>query len=473
MPNEQTQTTSADGERLKPGEYLGYALGDTASGFFFQTFNIFLTYYYVDVWGIPATALLWLLPAVRAFGAFDDVVMGLIADRTNSRWGKFRPYLLFGAVPYGICGYLMFAGPDFGPTGKIVYGGVTYALMLLSYTVINVPYSAMLGVISPSPRTRTVASTCRFVGAFGAAFLISLFVRPLVKYLGGGSETRGFQLTMAIFAVVSVVLLLITFATTKERVTPPPQQKTNAREELAELFRNWPWVVLLITSIFSNAFSALRSGSTIFYFKYTQGYDSAPLMWGLDRTTLFLTSGALGLVLGTMCLGPIARKIDKKYYAAALSLLTGLCFVSFFFVPRGNFGLMIALNMLAQFCAGPTSALTWALYADVADYGEVKYGRRSTGLIYSASLFSIKSGILIGGFLVPLFLAQFGYEKGAVTQTETALLGVAIAFSIGPALFALLKCVALLIYPLNQKRVDEIERELAVRRAAAPEVKPA
>ena len=473
MPNRQTHTPPADGDRLKPIEYIGYALGDTASGFFFQTFNIFLTYYYVDVWGIPATVLLWLIPAVRAFGAFDDVIMGLIADRTNTRWGKFKPYLLFGAVPYGICGYLMFAGPEFGPKGKIIYAAVTYALMLMSYTVINVPYSAMLGVISPSPRTRTVASTCRFVGAFGAAFLISLFVRPLVKYLGAGSEIRGFQLTMAIFAVVSVALILITFATTKERVKPSPQQKTNAREELSELFKNWPWVVLLITSIFSNAFSALRSGGTIFFFKYVQGFDSTPVLWGLDRTTLFLTSGALGLVLGTMCLGPIARQVDKKYYAAALSLVTGLCFLSFFFIPKGQFGVMVAVNILAQFCAGPTSALTWALYADVADYGEFKYGRRSTGLIYSASLFSIKAGILIGGFLVPLFLAQFGYVKGATTQTANALLGIAIAFSIGPALFALLKAIALMIYPLNQKRVDEIENELTARRASAVEIKPA
>jgi GPH family glycoside/pentoside/hexuronide:cation symporter len=458
---------------LKRREYIGYALGDTASGFFFQTFNIFLTYYYVDVWGIPATVLLWLIPLVRAFGAFDDVIMGLIADRTNSRWGKFRPYLLFGAIPYGICGFLMFAGPHLSSDGKIVYAFITYALMMVSYTVINVPYSALLGVISPSPRTRTVASTYRFVGAFGAAFLISLFVRPLVEYLGAGSELRGFQLTMAIFAVVSVVLILITFATTKERVTPSSRQKTNVREELGELFKNWPWVVLLITSIFSNAFSALRSGSTIFYFKYVQGFDSTPVIWRLDHTTLFLTSGALGLVLGTLCLGPVARKVDKKHYAAALSLVTGLCFLAFYFIPTGWFWLMVGVNMLAQFCAGPTSALTWALYGDVADYGEVKYGRRSTGLVYSASLFSIKAGILIGGFLVPLFLAQFGYVKGAETQTVHALLGIALAFSIGPSLFALLKAVALWIYPLDQKRVDDIERELATRRAVELEARPA
>jgi GPH family glycoside/pentoside/hexuronide:cation symporter len=174
------------------------------------------------------------------------------------------------------------------------------------------------------------------------------------------------------------------------------------------------------------------------------------------------------LVLGTVCLGAIARKVDKKYYAAALSTVTGLCFLAFYFVPNGQFGLMIAVNMLAQFCAGPTSALTWALYGDVADYGEVKYGRRSTGLIYSASLFSIKAGVLIGGFLVPLFLARFGYVKGAETQTAHALLGIAIAFSIGPALFALLKAIALMIYPLDQKRVDAIEHELAARRASLP-----
>jgi glycoside/pentoside/hexuronide:cation symporter, GPH family len=171
-------------------------------------------------------------------------------------------------------------------------------------------------------------------------------------------------------------------------------------------------------------------------------------------------------VLGTLCLAPIARKVDKKYYAAALSFVTGLCFLAFYFMPNGAFWPMVAVNVLAQFCAGPTSALTWALYGDVADYGELKYGRRSTGLIYSASLFSIKSGILIGGFLVPLFLAGYGYVKNALTQTAHALLGIALAFSIGPALFALLKGVALMIYPLDQKRVDAMEASLATRRTA-------
>ena len=192
----------------------------------------------------------------------------MIADRTNSRWGKFRPFILFGAIPYGIFGYLMFLGPDLSTNGKIAYAFITYALMLIMYSVINVPYSSLLGVISPSSRTRSVLSSYRFVGAFAGGLLISLFVRPLVKSLGGDNETRGFQLTMAIFAVISVIMFWITFATVRERVTPPPKQKTNVIEELGELFRNWPWVMLLIAAVFSMTFVSLQAGSTLFFFKY-------------------------------------------------------------------------------------------------------------------------------------------------------------------------------------------------------------
>jgi glycoside/pentoside/hexuronide:cation symporter, GPH family len=460
-------------DRLKTSEYIGYALGDTASNFFFQTFSIFLIYYYTDVWTISATALLWMMPIVRLIGAFDDPLIGLISDRTNTRWGKFRPFLLWGAIPYGICGYLVFAGPNFGPTGKVIYAYVTYGLMLTSYSVINAPYSSLLGVISPSSRTRAVASSFRFVGAFGGALLISLFVRPLVKYLGGENEMRGFQLTMAIFAVVSVIMFWITFATTRERVTPPPHQKTNVREELGELFRNWPCIVMLLSSVLSTTYFIMRGGTTLYYFKYVAGDDGKPIFIGLDRSTIFLTTGALSLVVGTACIGRFVRKIDKKYYAGALSAVAGLCFASFFILPKDNFALQLTFNALSQLCAGPVAALTWALYGDVADYGEWKFGRRSTGLIYSASLFAIKSGVVVAGFLLPLFLQLFGFVAN-VAQTATALLGITIAFSLVPAICALLNAVALLMYPINQKQVDEIERDLAARRvgSSSPEMTP-
>jgi GPH family glycoside/pentoside/hexuronide:cation symporter len=462
---------NSSGERLKISEYIGYALGDTASNLFFKTFTIFVPFYYLDVWGIPDKALAWISVLVGLIGAFTDPIMGLIADRTNTRWGKFRPYIFYGAIPYGICGYIMFAGPDLSTNGKILYAFFTYAMMLTCYSVINVPYSSLLGVVSSSSRTRAVASSFRFVGAFAGGLLISLFVRPFVNYLGGGDEVKGFHWTMAIFAVVSVIMFWITFAATRERVKPPPQQKTNVREELGELVRNRPWVVLLIAAVLSTTFIALQAGSTAFFFKYVFKYavgdDKTAVFWGLDHFTIFISTGMLAQVIGTMVLGFLARRVDKKYAAAGLCAVTGLCFLAFFFVPKDRFDLFLVVNVIGYLCMGPTSALTWALYGDVADYGEWKFGRRSTGLVFSASLFAIKTGNLIGGFLLPLFLAYFGYVKD-VPQTPKALLGITLAFSLVPGLIALLKAGALLIYPLNQKRVSQIERELAARRVASP-----
>jgi glycoside/pentoside/hexuronide:cation symporter, GPH family len=483
-------------DRVKTSEYIGYALGDTASNFFFKFFNIFLSYYYISVWGIPDKALLWMMPVVALIGAFTDPIMGLIADRTKTKWGKFRPYILFGAIPYGIFGYLMFLGPNLNTNGKIAYAFITYALMLTIYSVINVPYSSLLGVISSSSRTRSVLSSYRFVGAFTGGLLISLFVRPLVKFLGSEidmsswpnywpvstvqfiikhfgtpGEIRGFQLTMAIFAVVSVIMFWITFLTIRERVTPPPKQKTNVGEELVELFHNWPWVMLLVAAVFSMTFISLQSGSTIFFFKHLFKYaagdnDKTPVFLGLDHFTVFISVGMLAQVIGTLGLSFLARKLDKKYAAVGLCTTTALCFIAFYFIPKGNFALFLVVNTIAYLAMGPTSALTWALYGDVADYGEWKFGRRSTGLVFSASLFAIKTGGVVGGFLLILFLREFGFDKALDIQSDTAKLGIAIAFSLVPGFIAFLKACALMIYPLNQKRVDEIEKTLAERKAA-------
>ncbi len=461
------RTPSSPGrDGLSLREYLGYALGDTASNLFFQTFNIFITYYYVDVWGILPGAIATMMALVRLWDAVNDPIMGVIADRTRTRWGKYRPYLLWMAVPYGLCGYLIFANPSLGPTGKLVYAYLTYNLMLMVYTAINVPYSSLLGVISPSSRTRTVASSFRFVGAFGGAFLVSTFIRPLVHALGGGSEVRGFQYTMAIFAVLSVAMFLICFGTTAERVTPPPGQKSHLRGELGELLRNGPWIALLFTAVFSMTFIILRSGSTLFYFKYVVGDDGTPVLFGfMDRATVFLSSNGACQMLGAAALGLVARHIDKRRLAIGLTLITAVAYASFYVLPKDAFGLQLAVNAFGSLCMGPTSALVWAMYADVADFGEWKFGRRSTALVYSASLFALKTGSMIAGVLLPVFLARFGFVRD-VAQTPRALLGISLAFSLVPGLFAVLKAVALWAYPLTQPRVDEIEQALRERRTA-------
>lgn len=456
-------STSPSG-RLSWREYTGYALGDTASNLFFQTFNIFLTYYYVDVWGIGPSALATMMFAVRFIDAVNDPLMGLIADRTETRWGKFRPYLLWMAIPYGICGYLIFANPDLQGDSKIVYAYITYTLMLIAYTAINVPYSSLLGVLSPSSGVRTQASSFRFVGAFGGGLMISLFVRPLVKQLGGGDEVSGFQQTMALFGVLSVVLFWVTFATTKERVKPPAAQKSNVKEELGELVKNRPWIVLLFAAIASTSFGAMRSGSTLFYFKYVVKASDEPILFGIfDEVTVFLSASMACMMLGTLAFSGIARRVDKRRWAMSLCAVTGVCFASFHWLPPENFTLLMIVNAVATVSMGPTSALVWAMYADVADYGEWKFGRRSTGLIYSASLFALKTGSMVAGTLLPLFLDGFGFVRNA-EQTAGAMVGISLAFSVVPGVFAGLKGFALYLFPLRAEEVLKIEAELAARR---------
>jgi GPH family glycoside/pentoside/hexuronide:cation symporter len=458
--------SSRSPERLSFVENFGFALGDTASNFFFQTFNIFLLYYYTDVFGIDAAVAGTMFLVTRFWDAVNDPIMGIICDRTKTRWGKFRPYLLWMAIPYGIFGYLIFANPDLGSTGKIVYAYFTYSMMMMAYTAINVPYSALMAVLSPSSYARTIASNFRFVGAYGGGLLISMYVRPLVERLGGGNELRGFQYTMGLFAFASVILFWIAFLTTKERVQPPEGQKQNVREELKELVKNRPWVVLFFASVFSTTFIVMRDSVTIYFFKYVVKADDASILLGMDRTSLFLSLGKFMMMLGVFCVGFLVRLIDKKPLATALTLGTAVCWFSFYFIPVELYGSMLLVNAIGSFMIGPTSALVWSMYADVADYGQYKFRRRSTGLIHSASLFSLKTGTMIGGSFGGHMLGWFGFVANQ-EQSGQSLLGIMLMFSIIPAVLAIGKAVALWIYPLNRQRVLAIEQTLQARMESA------
>ncbi len=450
-------------KRLSFVENFGFALGDTASNFFFQTFNIFLLYYYTDVFGIEPAVAGTMFLVTRLWDAVNDPLMGLIADRTKTRWGKYRPYLLWMAVPYGICGYLLFANPDLESAGKIVYAYVTYSMMMMAYTAINVPYSSLMGVLSPSSHARTIASNFRFIGAYGGGLLVSMYVRGLVEKLGGGNELLGFQYTMGLFAVASVILFWIAFLTTRERVQPPSEQKQNVVEELLELLHNRPWIILFFASVFSTTFIVMRDSVTIHFFKYVVQSGNETVFLGMDRTSLFLSSGKFMMMLGIFCVGFLIRRIDKKPMVTALTMMTAACLFSFYFIPKEMYGLMLAVNAVGSFMMGPTSAIVWSMYGDVADYGQFKFRRRSTGLIHSASLFSLKTGSMIAGFLGGQMLSWFGYIADR-DQSEESLWGIMLMFSIVPAFFAVCKGIALWIYPLNRLKILEIEKELSKRR---------
>lgn len=440
-------------------EKLGYGLGDTASNFFFQVFNLFLLYYYTDIFGLAPAAVGAMFLITKIIDAASDPIMGLIADRTNTRWGKYRPYILWGALPYGLCGYLMFANPDLSDTGKLIYAYVTYTAMMLAYTVVNVPYSALLGVISPLSIERTKVASYRFVCAFLAGWLIATFVGPLKNLLGGGDEALGFQLTMVIFAVLSIVLFWITFATTTERVKPDPVE-SNVRLDFQALISNGPWLMLFCSAIVTLMNIAVRNGSLLYYFKYYVGDDGSPLFLIFDKTAVFLSLGLLSMIAGVVFAKSLAEHFEKRHLMIALTLFNALSMSAFFFIPADQYWLMVGVNCLGSFLIGPTPALVWSMYADCADYGEWKSGRRITALVFSTVQFAQKMGLAVGAGLLGIVLGAFGFVANEV-QSDSSLFGIRIMFSILPAVLAVLGAIFIYFYRIDAQTIRQMELELA------------
>lgn len=444
-------------EHLKFSEKLGYGLGDMASNFFFQTFILYLLFFYTDVFGLPAAAVGLMFLVTRVWDAVSDPMMGVIADRTKTRWGRFRPYLLWMSIPYGLIGFAMFANPDLSQTGKLIYAYVTYTLMMTVYTAINVPYSALMGVMSHSSQERAVLSSFRFVLAFTGGFFIASMIVPLKNFLGGGDEAMGWRLTMAFFAVCSIALFMVTFATTKERIDPPRPAKGSILKDFKDLARNRPWVVLFFAAIFNLTNVAIRDSSGLFFFKYFLEDESLfPIFGGESR---------IAIVLGLLCTGFLTRRFDKRHIMIVCMSFNAASFAAFFFVQPDQIWLMHFLNTAGAFAAGPSIAVTWAMYADVADYSEWKLGRRTTGLIFSASQFAQKFGLAIGGFFGAQILGFFGYVPNVV-QTEESLLGIRLMFSLIPAALAGLAIVAIFFYNIDRPLQQRIEKELGERHAA-------
>ena len=453
---------SADTHSLKFREKLGYGLGDAASNFFFQTFNLFLLYYYTDVFGLAPAAVGTMFLVTKIVDAISDPAMGLIADRTESRWGKFRPYLLWAAIPYGFFGYAMFFSPDLSSTGKLVYAYATYTLMMLAYTAVNVPYSALMGVISPSSTERTKVAAYRFIAAFTAGWLIATFVTPLKNILGGGDEEVGFRLTMGIFAVISIGLFWICFATTRERVHPE-QERSNIRSDLRALLGNGPWIALFFSAIFALTNVAIRAGSTVFYFKYYVGDDGTPIFLIFDKTAVFLSISTFGFIAGLTMTEALCKRFEKRHLMIALTFGNAVAMALFFITPPDQYWLMVALGFVGTVIIGPTPALVWSMYADCADYGEWKTGQRTTALVFSAAQFAQKMGLAIGAGLSGYILSLFGFVANQA-QSASSITGIKLMFSVFPAVLAALSGVAIFFYRLSDDKVKQVESELAERR---------
>jgi glycoside/pentoside/hexuronide:cation symporter, GPH family len=492
-----TITTESARAPLGTIEKIGYSLGDLAANLVFQTLLTFIAFFYTDVYRISANAAATIIFLGGLAGACFNPLMGLIADRTVTRWGKFRPWILWTAVPFGLIAILAFRTPDFAPQGKIVYAAITYVLLMLLYSANNLPYSALSGVLTGSMAERNSLSAYRFVAVMIAQFIIQVLLLPLVLILGGGDKVAGFENTMVIFAVAGTVFFLITFFTTRERIVPVGGQRSSIVQDIRDLLGNRPWVVMLVLTILVFVTLALKGGMYIFYFK---SYLSEPALaaflgdvgflalidnvnamltsvgltkfqWPQDAATsgfsLFNASGILMMIVGIGFAKPLADRFGKRDVFGAALLVSTLFMLSFYLYAPDAIGLVFIAQILHGFFYGITIPLLWAMIADVADYSEWKNNRRATALLFSAMIFGLKAGLSIGSALVATLLSAYGYDALREIQPQTVANGIRLGVSVYAAIPFLLGIGSLAFYQIRKSTETQIENELAMRRALA------
>lgn len=467
--------------KIRLSEKIGYGLGDMSSSMFWKLFGAYLMIFYTDVFGISAAVVGTMFAVTRVWDSFFDPVVGAVADRTSSRWGRFRPYLLFLAVPFGVIGILTFLTPPFGQTGKIVYAFITYALMMMVYSAINVPYASLLGVMSPDPADRNTLATYRMTFAYLGSFLALLLFMPLVNAFGGGNSGRpmlgwltalqaGWLMAVGVIAVVCVLLFLGCFALTKERVRPVRQGKTSLKTDLRDLLHNRPWWILLGAGVASLVFNSIRDGATVYYFKYYVDETAVGSISFLGLpfvlSGLYLAVGQAANILGVILAAPVSNRIGKRRTFMAAMAVASVLSVAFFWLGKDQLVPIFILQALISVCAGSIFPLLWSMYADCADYSELQTGNRATGLIFSSSSMSQKFGWAFGTAITGWMLAQFGFQANAVQSAET-LQGIRMFLSLLPAAGAFLSLVFIYFYPLSEQKMRQITHELEEKRTAA------
>ncbi len=437
-------------------EKIGYGCGEFGGSLIWQVIMFFLPIFYTDTFGLQVSFLAWMLPVTRLFDAVNDPLMGLIADRTNTRWGKFRPYILWLCVPYCVFGVIMFITPQLSMTGKQIYAFVTYNAMMMIYTAMMIPYSSLTGVITADHVERTSLTSYRFTGAYAGSLAVQGAMLWLVTKLGHGNDQVGYPLAMAVFGVMCLMLFLYAFTTIKERVQPPKQQKTSMKKDLWDLARNFPWLILFLVSFVTLVYVPIRSGAVMYYFKYYIGRQS--------MATAFLVSGTLFVMLGVTTSKWLTKKFGKRNsYIGCMTVIAVSMWLHFYLKPT-DIKLLFALHWIYSFASGPTMPLVWSMYADCADYSEWKRGRRATALVFSASTFAYKAGVAVGALIMMTVLNRHGYVANQ-PQTETSLLGIRYCLSTIPAILAAITVLLLFFYKLDNKKLDIIQSDLQKRRA--------
>ncbi len=451
---------------------IGYGLGDMSSSMFWKIFTAYLPFFYSTIFGLSLVDATFLMLVTRIWDAVSDPMMGVIADRTSTKWGKYRPYLLWIAIPFAVVGVLLFTTPDIGYAGKRIWAYVTYILMMTVYTAINVPYGAMLGVMTSDSDEKTVFSSFRMFFAYAGSFIVLAGWEPLCKAFNSmrGIEASvndpvSWQYAMIVVAACCAVLFFMTFALTKETVKSE-KKETSVASDLGSLFKNAPWWILLGGVLFFNLFNAARYTAGPFFFASVIGDGAQLKIFSTEflfYAGIFFAVGEVANMAGVAMTPMITRKIGKKSTFMGCLVLLIVLSCLFFFVPltTGGYWVMMLLQVVISVLTGVVSPLVWSMYADIADFAELKFKTASTGLIFSSSSMAQKFGGAIGGSAVTAILAAVGYstEAGAV-QTETALVWVRALMSFVPAAVAAMSLLFLFFYPLTTKRMKEIQVEL-------------
>jgi Na+/melibiose symporter-like transporter len=482
--------------KLPVREKIGYALGDVATNFFFQSMILYQARFYTDTVLLKPEVVGFMFLVVRLADAFFDPIIGALADRTQTRWGKFRPWILMTALPFGLVFWLVYVTPDFGPTGKVVYAFVTYILVMIAYSANNTPYSALMGVMSPDSSERTNIARYRFVAALIGQFIIQSLALPLVEKFGAGNSAKGWATTMAFFGVAIVICNIIVFATTRERVLPNPEQKPSIKEDIKNVWGCKPWLAMFVLTLMIFTMLVVRGTSLNYLFTYyldpsamrefvgkiglvahagDQSTTSTVLGWfGLlvmpdasnAAAVVFSFFQVLGSVLQIICIPfskPLSDRFGKKAVFITGMSITMIATVGVFLVSPTDLNLMVWLSVLWAVGWGPTVPLLWVMIADVADYSEWQTSRRATGFMYAGILFALKAGLGLGGALVGWIIGAYGYVPN-VAQTPHALLGIRLGATVYAAVPFVVCLICLALYPISKSLNLKIERELAERR---------
>lgn len=457
---------------IKLTEKIGYGLGDMASSMFWKLFGAYLMIFYTDIFGLPAAAVGTMFLITRIWDSIFDPVVGVVADRTHSRWGKFRPYLLYGAVPFAVIGILTFYTPPLGNAGKLMYAYITYSLMMMMYSAINVPYASLLGVMSPDVNERNILSTYRMMFAYIGSFVALLLFMPMVNFFSGHNtegtaQQHGWLMAVVVIAIMSAALFLGCFALTKERVKPIAGKKNSLKSDINDLFHNKPWWILFCAGVGVLIFNSIRDGAAVYYFKYFIGEEqhNSISVFGISfvLSGLYLAIGQIANIIGVVLAAPLSNRIGKKQTFASAMLFVAVLSIVFFWFDRDNLLLIFAFQCLISMGAGCIFPLLWSMYADCADYSELRSGNRATGLIFSASSMSQKLGWAIGTAITGWLLSFFGFRANAL-QTEEAILGIKLFLSILPAVAALISIIFISLYPLGENKMKAVMEELKLKR---------